>query len=115
MKQNIHFCLKYVRKCALMKRTLLFSDLIGNILEPDCVGKCRFNDFMEKYLRENIGNIDGIIFINAPGIGNEENYFDTIIDCFEKINISFKKNYIYQKIPVKKILIILIEKIVFIF
>ena len=50
----------------------------------------RFNDYMSEYLIENINNEYSMVFIDAPGLGGEENYLTNIIRCFKKIGIEFK-------------------------
>ena len=44
---------------------------------------------MEDYLKENITQNSNLIFINAPGLGYEDNYLPSIINCFKKIDITF--------------------------
>lgn len=74
-----------------MKQTLLFSNIIGNICEDD--ESCVFNDYMNEYLiKHNIKN-KNLVFINAKGLGGEENYLNNIIRCFKNINIDFSKIY----------------------
>ena len=71
-----------------MKKTLFFSNIVGDICSKDS-DDIRFNNYMENYLQENIINNANLIFINAPGLGGEENYLNNIIKCFEKIGIIF--------------------------
>lgn len=74
-----------------MKQTLLFSNIVGNICEDD--ESCIFNDYMNEYLiKQNIVN-KSLVFINAKGLGGEENYLKNIIRCFKNINIYFSKIY----------------------
>lgn len=74
-----------------MKQTLLFSNIIGNICEDD--ESCVFKDYMNEYLiKHNIKN-KNLVFINAKGLGGEENYLNNIIRCFKNINIDFSKIY----------------------
>lgn len=73
----------------MKKKTLLFSNVIGDISNTECINKCRFNEYMGKYLKNNISNKHSLIFINAPGLGNKSNYLPTIINCFKNINIEF--------------------------
>ena len=72
----------------MSKKTLFFSNIIGNIMLDD--SNVRFNDYMSKYLKENIDSSYSMIFIDAPGLGGEENYLPNIIRCFDKIEINFK-------------------------
>ena len=72
-----------------MKKTLLFSNIIGDISNKEEIEKCRFNRYMEDYLKENVVQNSNLIFINAPGLGNEDNYLPAIINCFKKIDINF--------------------------
>ena len=71
------------------KKTLFFSNIIGNIMEDD--ENARFNDYMNEFLINNIDNDYNLVFIEAPGLGGEENYLPNIIRCFKKIGISFKR------------------------
>ena len=70
------------------KKTLFFSNIIGNVMEDD--ENSKFNSCMSKYLINNIDNSYSMIFINAPGLGGEEFYLKNILRCFDKINIKFK-------------------------
>ena len=70
------------------KKTLLFSNIIGNIMENN--QSVRFNDNMTEYILRNVDNEYSMIFIDAPGLGGEENYLPNILRCFDKIDISFK-------------------------
>lgn len=71
------------------KKTLFFSNIIGNVLEDDA--NVRFNNYMDEYLIKSIDNTYSMIFINAPGLGGEKNYLPNILRCFDKIGITFKK------------------------
>ena len=71
------------------KKTLFFSNIIGNIMEDD--KSVRFNNYMTDYLIKNIDNSYSMLFIEAPGLGGEENYLTNIIRCFSKLGISFKE------------------------
>ena len=71
------------------KKTLFFSNIIGNVMEDDI--NVRFNNYMNEYLTKNIDNTYSMIFINAPGLGSEKNYLPNILRCFDKIGITFKK------------------------
>lgn len=73
----------------MSKKTLLFSNVIGNIMEDDIT--VRFNDYMEEYLTNNLDNTYSMLFIEAPGLGGEENYLPNIIRCFNKAKIEFKE------------------------
>ena len=72
----------------MSKKTLFFSNVIGNVMLDD--SNVRFNDYMSKYIKENIDNSYSMIFIEAPGLGGEENYLTNIIKCFDLIGINFK-------------------------
>ena len=72
----------------MSKKTLFFSNIVGDIMSDDVNSK--FNDYMSYYLKQNINSDYGMIFIDAPGLGGEENYLPNIIRCFKKIGISFK-------------------------
>ena len=50
----------------------------------------RFNDYMSEYLKKNINNEYSMVFIDAPGLGGEDNYLSNIIRCFKKAGIEFK-------------------------
>ena len=50
----------------------------------------KFNDYMSYYLKQNINSDYSMVFIDAPGLGGEENYLPNIIRCFNKIGINFK-------------------------
>ena len=70
------------------KKTLFFSNIIGNVMIND--SSVRFNDYMSEYLIKNIDDNYSMIFIEAPGLGGEEYYLPNIIRCFDKIGIKFK-------------------------
>ena len=70
----------------MSKKTLFFSNIIGNVEEEDV----HFNDYMSKYLIKNLDNSYSMIFINAPGLGGEEYYLSSVLNCFHKININFQ-------------------------
>ena len=72
----------------MSKKTLFFSNIVGDIMSDDVNSK--FNDYMSYYLKQNINSDYSMVFIDAPGLGGEENYLPNIIRCFEKIGISFK-------------------------
>jgi len=74
----------------IMKTTLLFSNIIGDVTAKEN-GNIRFNQYMEDFLSENIKKEFKLVFINAPGLGGEENYLNNIIKCFEKIGIEFSE------------------------
>ena len=69
------------------KKTLFFSNIVGNIMEDD--NNVRLNDYMEEYLTKSINRGYSMVFIEAPGLGGEENYLPNIIKCFNKIGIKF--------------------------
>ena len=71
----------------MAKKTLFFSNIIGNVMEDD--KEVRFNDFMTEYLIKNIDSTYSLVFIEAPGLGGEENYLPNILRCFNKIGIRF--------------------------
>ena len=72
----------------MSKKTLLFSNIIGDVMLDD--KSVTFNDNMSKYLKDNLDSTYSMIFIDAPGLGGEDNYLPNIIRCFDKINIKFK-------------------------
>ena len=72
----------------MSKKTLFFSNIVGDIMSDDINSK--FNDYMSYYLKQNINSDYSMVFIDAPGLGGEENYLPNIIRCFNKIGISFK-------------------------
>lgn len=49
----------------------------------------RFNNYTADYLVKNISSGSRLLFINAPGLGGEENYLANILTCFSKIGIKF--------------------------
>ena len=71
-----------------MKKTLLFSNVIGDVTAKEN-DNIKFNKHMEKFLIEHIKKDYKLVFINAPGLGGEENYLNNIIKCFKEINIEF--------------------------
>ena len=71
-----------------MKKTLFFSNIVGDIMADDI--NARFNDYMAEYIKKNVDDSYSMVFIDAPGLGGEENYLPNIIRCFDKINIHFK-------------------------
>ena len=71
-----------------LKKTLFFSNVVGNIMNDD--KDISFNNYMVEYLKNNIDTNYSIIFIDAPGLGGEENYLPNIIRCLNKIGINFK-------------------------
>ena len=70
------------------KKTLFFSNVIGNIMLNE--NDIEFNKYMSEYLKENLDSSYSMVFIDAPGLGGEENYLPNIIKCFSKIGIKFK-------------------------
>lgn len=72
----------------MSKKTLFFSNIVGNVMKNDKT--VRFNDYMSKYLIKNVDSSYSLVFIEAPGLGGEENYLPNIINCFNKIQIKFK-------------------------
>lgn len=71
----------------MAKKTLLFSNTVGDVMQNDA--NIRFNASMEEYLVENIASNSKLIFIDAPGLGGENNYLPNILKCFTKIGIKF--------------------------
>lgn len=70
--------------------TLLFSNLVGEgNISSSTKNNLRFNEYMEEYLKKSIEKHSNLVFINAPGLGGEENYLDNIINCFRNIGINF--------------------------
>ena len=49
------------------KKTLFFSNIIGDIMTDDIT--VSFNEYMSDYLKNNISNDYSMIFIDAPGLG----------------------------------------------
>lgn len=72
----------------MSKKTLFFSNIVGDIMSDDV--NSEFNDYMSYYLKQNINSDYSMVFIDAPGLGGEENYLPNIIRCFNKIGINFK-------------------------
>ena len=72
----------------MSKKTLLFSNIIGDVMLDD--KSVTFNDNMSTYLKDNLDSTYSMIFIDAPGLGGEDNYLPNIIRCFDKINVKFK-------------------------
>lgn len=73
-----------------MKKTLLFSNIIGDVTAKEN-SNIKFNKYMEKFLPKYIKKDYKLVFINAPGLGGEENYLNNIIKCFKEINIEFSE------------------------
>lgn len=73
-----------------MKKTLLFSNIIGDITKKEN-SNIKFNKYMEEFLSKHIKKDYKLVFINAPGLGGEENYLNNIIKCFKEINIEFRE------------------------
>ncbi len=71
----------------MTKKTLLFSNTVGDVMKNDA--DIKFNSYMEEYLVENITPNSKLIFIDAPGLGGEENYLPNILKCFTEIGIDF--------------------------
>ena len=71
------------------KKTLFFSNIIGDVTQNS--KNVRFNDYMSNYLLNNVNNEYSMVFINAPGLGGEENYLPNILKCFDNIGISLDK------------------------
>lgn len=71
-----------------MKKTLLFSNIVGDVTANHNVD-LRFYNHMSDNLLKNIEDNYKLVFINAPGLGGEENYLKNIIKCFNNIGIEF--------------------------
>jgi len=71
-----------------MKKTLLFSNIVGDVSQKN-IFNIKFNKYMEDFLINYIKKEYKLVFINAPGLGGENNYLDNIIKCFKKIDINF--------------------------
>ena len=69
------------------KKTLFFSNIVGNVMEDD--NNASFNNYMAEYITKNLNSEYSMVFIEAPGLGGEDNYLPNIIRCFNKIGISF--------------------------
>ena len=82
------------------KKTLFFSNIIGSVMEDD--RDVRFHDDMAEYISKNIDNQYSMIFINAPGLGGEENYLSNILRCFDRIGITFQNVFPIDENTVKK-------------
>lgn len=70
------------------KITLLFSNIVGDVKE-----KCEnltFNTYMQQYLKNEVKEKFNLLFINANGLGGEENYLNNILVCFKNIGIEFE-------------------------
>ena len=73
-------------------KTLVFSNINGNILSETSVAECSFTKSQAKVLKENIKEKGcNLVFINAEGLANDGNYCKSILNCFNKIGISFNK------------------------
>ena len=71
----------------IVMKTLLFSNTVGDVTKSDdAVG---FNDYMKEYLAKNMSPRPKLLFINAPGLGGEDNYLANILKCFAEIEINF--------------------------
>ena len=70
-----------------MKETILFSNVIGDITKAS--EDCSFNSNTVCLLKNSIKDNQNLVFINAPGFENDHLYFDKIMQCFNKIGISF--------------------------
>lgn len=71
-----------------MKKTLLFSNIIGDVTAKEN-SNIKFNKYMEAFLPKYIKKDYKLVFINAPGLGGENNYLSNVIKCFEKSGIDF--------------------------
>ena len=71
-----------------MKKTLLFSNVVGNISIKNNT-ELKFNKYMEEYLFKNVKGHNKLLFINAPGLGGESNYLKNVIKCFQNLQINF--------------------------
>ncbi|MDO4759680.1 MAG: Type 1 glutamine amidotransferase-like domain-containing protein [Candidatus Saccharibacteria bacterium] len=71
----------------MAKKTLLFSNTVGDVTQKDV--DIRFNAYMEEYLMKNTDSGLRLVFVDAPGLGGEDNYLPNILNCFAKIGINF--------------------------
>ncbi len=73
-----------------MKKTLLLSNIVGDITK-DNNEIVDFNNYAKKYLAKNIPLNSKLLFINAPGLGGEDNYLTNILKCFARIGVGFSE------------------------
>lgn len=74
-------------------KTLIFSNINGNVLSPKSIFKCSFTTSQTKIIKQNVDDKhSNLIFINAEGLDNDRNYFSTILNCFSKIGINFENS-----------------------
>ncbi len=72
-----------------MKTTILFSNVNGNIYAENSKDVCSFNENTAAQLKKYITSGSNLVFINAPGLNNDKNYYQTMLSCFEKLGIKF--------------------------
>ena len=66
-------------------KTLIFSNINGNVLNTKSIFNCSFTKSQTKIIKENIEDKHcNLVFINAEGLANDKNYFLTILNCFKK-------------------------------
>lgn len=73
-----------------MRKTLLFSNVQGNINADNSIEACKFYSDMEKILVENIKPHSKLLYIDASfDASTQQKYFLTILECFRKCGIEF--------------------------
>ena len=73
-----------------MRKTLLFSNVQGNINADNSVDSCRFYAEMEKIVSVHIKPHSKLLYVDASfDPSNQERYFLTILECFRKCGVEF--------------------------
>ena len=73
----------------LMKTTILFSNMLGDITSDNCVNECYFNENVSNLLMKYVNENSNLVFINAPGFKNDYLYYEATVNAFKKLNINF--------------------------
>ena len=73
----------------LMKTTILFSNMLGDITSDNCVNECYFNENVSNLLMKYVKDNSNLVFINAPGLKNDYLYYEATVNAFKKLNINF--------------------------
>lgn len=74
-------------------KTLAFSNIINDILSPNSIYECAFTKSQARVIKKNVNEIGAnLVFINAEGLANDGNYFETILSCFSKLGINFNRS-----------------------